>query len=136
VLHDVLALAPVWANHQRLLVSDASLPSKHPSPIAASWISVLLHSQRSQFHHARLVRLERLREQFAAGLRSGGYWGLSGEWLGMQNAGGGHLAGLDELGRIQAYFLRLPPRLQEQLELRGREVALRALGCQPEDAMA
>lgn len=127
VVHDNLGLDALWDSAATLLVSDASLPDKQPSPIRSGWYSVLLHSQRSLFHHSRLARLARLREQFTHGLRQGAYWGLSGEWF---SSGGAGSACADELaaeGRVAANLLRLPEPLQRLLEHGSETLADAAL---------
>lgn len=133
VLQDNTALDAVWDTHGTLLLSDASLPAKRATPIRGAWHSVLLHSQRSQFHHARRVRLRLLREQFAHGLRRGAWWGLAGEWFSSGAAPGSGTAEVscgtalgEELlahGRVAANFLRLPEQVQRTLENGAEQLA-------------
>jgi NTE family protein len=133
VLEDNTGLEAVWPHHDLLLLSDASLPCKLPTPIRPLWHSILLHTQRVQFHHGRLSRLARLREQFAAGLKRGAYWGLSGDCFGgesvaaIRERGANPGAETEALWRIAANFVRLRPEVQQSLERQSQALCARAL---------
>jgi NTE family protein len=123
VLQDVTGTAHVWGRCGTLLVSDASLPAKYPTPLYPSWHSVLLHAQRVLFQQSRGARLERLADAMADGTRRGAYWGLGGPL----RPGDGDVAEAPELWRVTANFLRLPEGTQRALERSAEARAARAL---------